>query len=128
MQDVDRVDHVEPLPEPARARRVGIQVETAGLVLRSQRVDGIGRNRGSGRRLGQEPAVRSKELKIAVRPPDHAEALFMDGAMVPATERGQVRERRRPALGPVANVMTLTEAPVTARKATSVVAMLERAA
>ena len=127
MQDVDRVDHVEPLPEPARARRVGIQVETAGLVLRSQRVDGIGRNRGSGRRLGQEPAVRSKELKIAVRPPDHAEALFMDGAMVPATERGQVRERRGPALRPALDVMALDEAASATRETTSVIAMRERA-
>ena len=127
MQDVDRVDHVEPLPEPARARRVGIQVETAGLVLRSQRVDGIGRNRGSGRRLGQEPAVRSKELKIAVRPPDHAEALFMDGAMVLATERGQVRERRGPALRPVLDVMALDEAASATRETTSVIAMRERA-
>ena len=48
--------------------------------------------------------------------------------MVAPAEHDEVRERRRPALGPVANVMTLTEAPVTARKATSVVAMLERAA
>ena len=127
MQDVDRVDHVEPLPEPARARRVGIQVETAGLVLRSQRVDGIGRNRGSGRRLGQEPAVRSKELKIAVRPPDHAEALFMDGAMVPATERGQVRERRRPALRPVPDVMALDKSASAAGETASVIAMRKRA-
>jgi len=48
--------------------------------------------------------------------------------MVAPTEHDEVRERRRPSLSPVANVMTLTEAPVTARKATSVVAMLERAA
>jgi len=34
----------------------------------------------------------------------------MDGAVVTATQEGEIRERRRAALGPVTDVVTLSEA------------------
>jgi hypothetical protein len=54
------------------------------------------------------------------------EALLVDRAVMPATQHGEVRERRRAALRPVAQVMSLTEREPTAGEATTMIAMLER--
>jgi len=45
--------------------------------------------------------------------------------MVPTTEKREVRERGRPSLGPVAEMMTLPEADGAAREAAAVVPMME---
>jgi hypothetical protein len=50
----------------------------------------------------------------------------MDGAVMPATEQREVRERGRAALRPVADVMPLPEPHATAREAAAAVAMVER--
>jgi hypothetical protein len=52
-------------------------------------------------------------------------ALFVDGAVMPATEQGKIRERRGAPLGPVTDVMALAEANPTAREAAAAVAMVE---
>ena len=40
-------------------------------------------------------AVGAPELKVAVRAVVNLTALFVDSAMVPAAEHGEIRERRR---------------------------------
>jgi hypothetical protein len=52
----------------------------------------------------------------------------VDGAMMGATEQGQVRQRRGAAFRPVADVVALGEGPPTPREATALVAMMERPA
>ena len=80
------------------------------------------------RRVRDRHARRvSKAKQVSAQALDRV-ADLMNKAMVAPAEHGEVRERRRPSLGPVANVMPLSEAHETARKTTTVVAMLERAA
>src|SRR5438105_10371598 len=47
--------------------------------------------------------------------------------MMPAAEQREVRERGRPAVGPVAEVMPLGEAPMAPREAAALIPMLEGA-
>jgi hypothetical protein len=52
--------------------------------------------------------------------------LLVHAAMVPATEHGEIRQRRRAALGPMPNVMALTEPDPAPWKATASVPMVQR--
>jgi hypothetical protein len=54
-------------------------------------------------------------------------ALFVDGRVVAATQKDEIRECRRAALGPVTDVMTLAEADSAAGEPTASVPMVERA-
>ncbi len=96
-------------------------------VPRSQNVDGIVRHVWRRRDFGQWPAVRAQESQFAVGLSLHLVTLLVNCAMVPATEQRQVRERGRPAVGPVADVMTLTERTAAAREAATPVAVMEHA-
>jgi hypothetical protein len=53
----------------------------------------------------------------------HPEALLVDRAVVAATEQGEVVERGRAAVGPVAQMMALAEAKPAAREAAAPVAV-----
>jgi len=96
-------------------------------VPRAQNVDGIVRHVWRRRDFGQWPAVRAQESQFAVGLSLHLVTLLVNCAMVPATEQRQVRERGRPAVGPVADVMTLTERTAAAREAATPVAVMEHA-
>jgi len=52
--------------------------------------------------------------------------LLVDRAMMPATQQNQIREDGRSAVGPVIDVVALTEADATARKTIAAVAIVER--
>ena len=104
-----------------------MQVDPVCLVARTQRVHGIARYRGRRRDLRHDLTVRATEAKLATRLSIELIAFFVDGAVVPATEQGEIRERRGPAIGPVTDVMALAEANPAAREATAAVAMVERA-
>jgi len=82
----------------------------------------------SGRRnLRQQSAVRPPEAELSIGLSFHLVALFVDRAMVPATEHHEIRQCRRASMRPVPDVMSLTERPATAREAAAVIAMLKRA-
>jgi len=66
------------------------------------------------------------ELKLAVGLPLTLETLLVDGAVVPATEQREIRQRRRAAMRPVADVMALAERHATAREAAAEVPMVQR--
>ncbi len=104
-----------------------MQVDPVCLVARTQRVHGIARYRGRRRDLGQDLTVRATEAKLATRLSIELIAFFVNGAVMPATEQGEIRERRGPAIGPVTDVMALAEANPAAREAAAAVAMVERA-
>lgn len=74
-------------------------------------------------RAGRPAAV----LKLSVRLPMDLIAALVHSAMVPPTEQGEVRERGRPALRPVTQVMALGEPHPAPRKATAAVPVLQRA-
>src|SRR5262245_1664041 len=90
-------------------------------------MDGMAGQLGRSRDLGQDPTVRAKESKLAVRLSIELVALLVDGAMVPATEQRKIRERGGASIGPVTDVMALAEAHPAAREATAAVAMVKRA-
>jgi hypothetical protein len=79
------------------------------------------------RHLGQRATVRASESQLAVRLSIDLVALFVDGAMVAATEHGEIRERGGAALGPVADVMALADANLAAREAAAAVPVVEGA-
>ena len=56
-----------------------------------------------------EAGLGTTESQLAVRLSLDLVALLVDGAMMTPTEQGEVRERRRAPVSPVADVMTLTE-------------------
>jgi hypothetical protein len=125
MQDVNRPAHVEALAQPAGHRRPRVNSQPLRLVPRSQDVDGIGGHRGGQWHLGQQSAVRAPEVELAVGLPFTLETLLVDGAVVPATEQREIRERGRAAVRPVADVMALAEPHSTAREAATPVSMLQ---
>ena len=96
-------------------------------VPRSQDVHGITGHVTRRRDLGQKPAVRATEPKLAVGLSIDLVPLLVNGAVVPATEKGEIRERSRASLCPVTNVMALTEPPPATREAAAAVSMVERA-
>ena len=96
------------------------------IVPRSQDLHGIGGDFGRRRDFGQKPAVRSAEPQLAVGLSIELVTLLVDGAVVPATEQGEIRERGGAALGPVTDVMSLAEPHLAAREAATVVSMMKR--
>ena len=78
------------------------------------------------RDLGENPPVRAAEPKLAVGLSIKPVALFIDRAVVPATEHGEIRERRGALLCPVTDVMALAEPHATAREAAAAVSVVER--
>ena len=93
----------------------------------SEDLDGIDELLLRRRDLGQHATVRAAEAKFAVGLSIEPIALFVNGAVMPATEQGQIRERGGASVGPVTDVMALAETNSAAREATATVAMVERA-
>jgi hypothetical protein len=127
MQDVERVTQIQPLAQPGRARRPRVQAEPLRIVLRPVRLDRIGGHRGRRRDVGQQPAIWSPELKRTVGLSLDLIALLVHGAVVPATEQREVRQRGWAPVRPMMEVMALTERQPAAREATALVTMVERA-
>jgi hypothetical protein len=128
MQDVDGPADVQAFAQPARHRRPRVQAKALGVVSRSQGLCGIAWHRGSRRHLGQQPAVRASEAKLAIRVSIDLIALLVDGAVVAATEQGEVRQRGGASLGPVTDVMALADRHSAAGDAAAVVSMVQRPA
>jgi hypothetical protein len=128
MQDVDCPAHVQPLALPARYRGSRMQDQPLGLVAQAELLHGIGRHRRRQRDLGHELAIRATELKRAVRLSIELIAFLMNGAVVPATKHGEIRERGGASIGPMPDVMALPEPNSAAREAAATVAMVERTA
>jgi len=125
MQHVDGVADVKALAQPSRGRGVRVHHEPFRFVPRSDRLQGIAGHAGRRWDVGDHAAVGTPELQLAVRLALDLVTLLVDGAVVPATEQRQVRERRRAALGPVTDVMALAEPNATAGETTATVAVVE---
>ena len=71
-------------------------------------------------------AVRMPEPQLAVRLPLDLVALLVDGAVVSTTQEREVGQRRGATVGPVPDVVPLSEPGVAARESTATIAMLQR--
>jgi len=67
VQDVDRPAPVQALPQPPRRRGPRGQDQPLRIVPGSEDRDGIAEHFQRARHLGQKPAVRPAEAKLAVR-------------------------------------------------------------
>jgi hypothetical protein len=103
-----------------------VEADALRVVLRSNGLHGITEHLGRRRDLGQEPPVRAAEPKLAVWLSIELVALLVDGAVVPAAEQGEVRERGGAALGPMTDVMALTDPHPAAWEAAAGVSVVER--
>jgi hypothetical protein len=66
------------------------------------------------------------EPKLAVGLSLELVALLVNGAVVPPTEQGEIRERGRASLGPVTDVMALAESHPAPRETAAAVSVMER--
>ena len=103
-----------------------MQAQSLRDVRSTEDLDRIGRHRSWRRDLGERTTIRPPKLERAVRLAHDLIALFVDGPMVAATEQRDVRERRRAACRPVADVMALAEGQTAAREAAAPIPVEER--
>ena len=79
------------------------------LVLRSQRFTWGGRHGRRRRDFRQWAPIRPPEAQLSIVPSFHLVALFVDGAVVSATEHREIRQGRGASVRPMPDVMTLAE-------------------
>jgi hypothetical protein len=84
VQDVDRVDHVQALTEPARRSCMRVQDTPFRIVQRAKKLDRLVRNRRRWGNVRQNPSVRAPELELAVGQSLEPIALLMHRAVVAA--------------------------------------------
>ena len=126
MQDVDGPAHVQALPQPARGRGPCVQAKSLCIMSCAEVMHGIVGHHRRRRDLGQESAVRATESKLAVGLSRDLIALLVDRPVMPATEQGEIRQRGGSTLGPVTDVMALTDPHPAAWEAAAAVAVVER--
>jgi hypothetical protein len=124
VQAVDRPAEIQALPEPPGAGRARVDAKALGVVTRPEFRDRIHDHLGCQRRLGQRAAVRPPELERPVGPARHLKTLLVHRAVMPAAEQREIREGRGPAMGPVMEVMPLSDANAAARQPAAPVSML----
>jgi hypothetical protein len=126
MQDVDRPNHIQALPEPARARRPSVETKALRFMSYPESLDGFFWHCGRRRHLRQGLAIRPPESQGPVRLARDLVALLVHGPMMPAAEQREVRERRWTAVRPVTKMMPLPEADAAAGETATSVPMVER--
>jgi len=89
-------------------------------------LDGLLRHWGRRWHLGQRPAIRPPEPERPVGPARDLVTLLVHGPVMPTAEEREVRERRRTAVRPVAEMMPLAEADAAAGEAATAIPMVER--
>jgi hypothetical protein len=93
---------------------------------RSQHAERVAGDPDRWRHLGEQPAIRAVEQQLAVRLALDLETLFVHRAVVSTAQKGEVGQRRRPALRPVPDVMALADAHTAPGKPTTLIALLQR--
>ena len=126
MQDIDSIAEVQSITEPARLRCLCVDVNAAGSVSFAKHRRGFARYRRHRRDLGDEASVGPAKAELSVGLSLYLKPFFVNRAVVPATQHRQIRQRRRTAVRPVPDVMTLPEPPAAAGEAAALIAMFER--
>ncbi len=127
MQDVDGPSQIQRLPEPAGARCPRAYAKSLRVVTRAERLDGITGHGGRRWHLRQRAAVRAPESERPIGPARDLIPLLVDGAVMPAAQKREVRERGGASAGPVTEMMPLAIAHTAAGEPAAPVPMLERA-
>ena len=96
------------------------------VVRSAERLDGITGHCGRRRHLGQRAAVGPPESERPVGPARDLIALLVHRSVMSAAEKREVRERCRPAVGPVAEMMSLAIAHAAAGEPAAAITMVER--
>ncbi len=102
-----------------------MEMQSVRDMPRSENLHRIGGHRGWQRNIRYHPAIRPPELQRAVLLAIYVKAFLVDRAMMPPTEHGEIRQRRRSALRPMAEVMPLAERQPAPRESAAVIAVLE---
>src|SRR4029453_4591805 len=123
----DRPSEVEPLTGPGREARARRDAQTVrivdGLNWRDH-ISGAKRRRG---RIQQRLSVRPPEVNGAIDISCDSIPLLVNRPMVAPAEHHEIGERRRAALRPMPDVVSLAHPHAAAWKPTALVTMLERA-
>jgi hypothetical protein len=127
VHDVDRPGQIQSLPEPSGARRPRVEANADRVVTHAESLDGITGHCGRRRHLRHRAAVRPPEPQRAVGAARDLIALLVDGTMMSAAKKREVRQRGWAPVGPVAEMMPLAEADPAAGEAAAPVPMVERA-
>ena len=77
--------------------------------------------------MRQRPAIRSAEAELSISLSLHPITVFVHRAMMAATQQREIRQRGGASVGPVANVMALTERSCAAGEAAAPVPVLKSA-
>jgi hypothetical protein len=96
------------------------------VVTRAERRDGISGHRGRHWHIRQRAAVRPPESESPVGAARDLKALLVHRAVMPAAQHREVRQRRRAAVRPVAEMMPLAMAHAAAGEPAAPVPMVER--
>ena len=126
MQHVDCVADVEAFSLPSWRCGPWTHDDPGLVVVRFDGSDRVSRSLRRARHIRYHATVRAAEAKLTIRLSIHLIALLVNGAVMPATEQDEVRERGGAALSPVADVVSLAKAAVAAREATAAVTMEQR--
>ncbi len=102
-----------------------MEPKALGGVTSLERPDWIGGHRGSRWDIGQRAPVRSGEPQRGVRRPGDVVAVLVHRTVMAPAEQDEIREGRRPSLGPVMHVMPLSDPDLAAREATGPIAMAQ---
>ena len=90
VQDVDRPGQIQPLPEPAGARRPRVEAKALRVVTRAESLDGIIGHSARRRYLRQRAAVRPPEPERPVGPALGLVTLLVHRPVMPAAEEREV--------------------------------------
>jgi hypothetical protein len=107
---------------------VRIEVKAPGVMTSPEPPHGIAESHRGRRYLWQRAAVGPPEPECPVGPARDLIALLVHRLVMPAAEQHEVRQRRRPALRPVVEMMGLNYPHSAPGKAAGPVSMQERAA
>jgi hypothetical protein len=102
-----------------------VEPTTIGGVASLDRPDRIRGHRRSRRDVGQRAPVGSGEPKRPILRALDAVALLVNRAVMAPAQQDEIRQRRRPALGPVLHVVGLATAHLATREATGPIAVTQ---
>ena len=126
MEHIDRIANVETLALPGWSGGPWVHRDPGRIVVHPHRAHGVGWRRRRTRHIGHDPTIRVVKSQLTIGRALDPIAFVVDRAMMTPAEQHQIRLCRRAAVGPVADVMRLAEAPVAAREATAAIAIEER--
>src|SRR5580765_6352362 len=101
MEYIHRIANIETLALPGWSRGPWADDDTVLLVVQPHGSNRISRHSRRTRHLGHDPTMRVVKLQLTIGHALNAIALFVDGTMMTAAQKHEIRQCRRAAVGPV---------------------------